>query len=1150
MGRGCGTLAGMLAVSAKPSPDFRLYQSNALEVLAGLLAEEVARAPGEGGLLRPDIVVVPQHAMRRWLQWQLAERLGICANLRFLAPGQFVDIALDANLGKAPEADRLAPDVLRWHLLREFDDAPPAALAGYLADPDPRRGWVLAGALADTFEKYQAWRRDWLLRWERTAPRDDWQAQLWRRVARGREYRARRIDAYLSRHGPEGAAPTGLPSRLFVFACQNVSPDVLQVMASQSRAGTQHWYMHTPVRPYWGGLQRFAAEYAPSRDDDFLGEDRPNPLLAAWGQAGRDFVASLGGGQDVPTSLHLESFAEPPRHTLLGRMQADLLDNRAPLDRRDADPGEPAWPRATVDRTDASLQFHACHTRLREVQVLHDQLRALLEAPPPDGEAPLQPRDITVLAPDIDPYAPHVEAVFGGALGSSRELPYTIADTSPLASAPLARAFLRLCALPLQPLGVPELLDLLAVPALAARFGIEAREHAQLAEWLEAAGARWGLDAEDRARVTGDAPARDASYTVAFAIERLLLGYASGSDDDIAGIAPWPGLEGQAADTLDALLRCVDLLEATRAALARPQSPAGWRQALETLLDDAFVVERDSADAAVRQRIREVVLEFSAGAEAAGYTGRVAHAVVHEHLRNALADADPRAPFLSGGICFGRMVPMRNIPFRVICVLGLDEAAFPARDPRDPLNRLSLALGTGERRAGDPSRREADRYLFLQLFASADRTLYLSWCGMDPRDNSRREPSAVVSELLDAAARYHGGDAEAVREGLVVRHALQPFSPAAYGAPHEAERVSPDLDHEPRRFSYDARWHPAASGSVGTGVPPPFAPPVLRLPARPEEEPGSVDLARLRRMFLRPHAVYLQEGLGMRLPEDEAPLPEHEPLGAPDALGNYALQHAVFEGWLRAGKRPEPAPLHARLLARGLVAPGPDGVATVRALLGEIEPFARRALDAGFGGVGKTAPFSISCGRRELRGTLDGAHGPGLLRVVLNANGVHGKHRVRHGLDWLCAATLGLPLHELAVPRKGDAPVLVPWPSIGANDAVAILRSLLDLREAGLRSPLVFLPKSGFDYVSRLADGKREEVAWQAAAARWNGSDWQPGQAEASAATRVALRGRDPFVDDDADARARFSAVSKALFDALGGGTPVDLAAPGLGAPA
>ncbi|MFC5578844.1 exodeoxyribonuclease V subunit gamma [Lysobacter niabensis] len=1128
------------------APDFRLYHSNALDVLAGLLAAEVAKLPADGDWLRPDVVLVPQFSMRRWLQQVLAERLGICANLKFLTPGEFVDFALDHNLGPAPEADRLAPETLRWHLLRELGAAPPSALAGFLSGGDPLKPWSLANALAETYEKYQAWRRDWLLDWERhSRPRagaDDWQAALWRRVARDRPHRARRIDDYLRRVGASDAGkPVGLPPRLFVFACQNISPDVLQVIASQARVGTQHFFLHTPARAFWGDLERWPG-YVPADDDAFLGGDglddgahAPNPLLASWGQAGRDFVAGLVGGESVPTAFELAPHSQPGDTTLLGRLQRDVLDN---VDFRSRPHGAASpWPRAVVDRSDASLQLHACHTRLREVQVLHDQLRALLEAEAPgDGER-LQPRDIAVLAPDIDAYAPHIEAVFGGALGSDREIPYTIADTSPLASTPLAAAFLRLLDLPLRALTVTDVLDLLAVPAIAARFDIDDNERGALQDWLDAAGARWGLDGADRARHG----ARDESaYTFEFALDRLLLGYAAGADDDIAGVAPWPELEGQATTALDGLVRLLELLRRTGARLTEPKPPTAWARELDDVLDALFA--RDNEDDAIALKaLRQAIAAFAHGAALARFQAPVEHAVVLDHFRRELTASDARAPFLSGGVCFGRMVPMRLIPFQVICLLGMDEAAFPARDTRDSVNLLARELATRQRRVGDPSRRDADRYLFLQLFASAGRVLYLSWCGQDPRDNSRREPSALVAELLDVAVDCHHVEDEAarkaVRETLVERHALQPFSPAAFGATHVGETSADGEAREPRRFSFDARWRDAAETPLSLRSEPVFAPMALHLAQADAGDVVAID--RLRSTLLRPHASYLRDGLGLRLPEDEPPLAEHEPLGAPDALDHYHLREATFRAWLQQRARPDANRLQRHLLARAQLAPGADGHAAIEALLDEVAPYARLALEAGFGSEERRVAVDEPVGAHVLRGALAGVQGEGadarVLRVALRAKGRHGNLVLRHGLDWLVASLLQLPMHELYREKEGEDPRLVPRRLATREEAQAALAALIALHEQALVEPLPFLPRSGYAFHAA-ADEVR---GLRAAALQWCGDERT--RAERSPATQMALRGRDPFVDGDAAGLTRFARLARRVFAAVEQAEPFTL---------
>ena len=221
------------------APDFRLYHSNALEVLSELLADELRKpVPGQSPLAA-DIVLIPQVAMRRWLQATLARRHGIAANLDFLTPGEFVARALAANLG--PAQDDLDAASLQWRLYAALTDpvllARPALrpLQASLAGDDPVKPWALAGELAAVFEKYQAWRRDWLLRWEDGADPDDPQAILWRAVVAGRSHRARRIQQYLARFAEGDALPIGLPLRLFAFGTLNISPDVLRVLATQSR---------------------------------------------------------------------------------------------------------------------------------------------------------------------------------------------------------------------------------------------------------------------------------------------------------------------------------------------------------------------------------------------------------------------------------------------------------------------------------------------------------------------------------------------------------------------------------------------------------------------------------------------------------------------------------------------------------------------------------------------------------------------------------------------------------------------------------------------------------------------------------------------------------------------------------------------------
>ncbi|WP_374012660.1 exodeoxyribonuclease V subunit gamma [Pseudoxanthomonas koreensis] len=1101
------------------SPDFRLYHANSLEVLAGILAR-ILRDPAPGQpLLAPDVVLIPQVAMRRWLQATLAAEHGVVANIAFLTPGEFVGKALAANLpADAAEGAELDATALQWHLYAALTDADLlarpalAAIAAHVGGDDPLRAWSLARELGAVFEKYQAWRRDWLLRWEAGADPDDPQAILWRRVAQGRPHRARRIQHYLDRYGAATAPlPSGLPARLCAFATLNVSPDVLRVIATQARVGTLHCFVPSPAKDYWGDLQRLRGAAGAAAG----GVEAENRLLQGWGAAGVDFMRLVGDHEVVQAAADLDAYVDPGsgggalHGSLLRRLQSDLFHRR----------GTPGWPRReAVDRTDPSLQLHACHTRLRELQVLRDQLRALFDDDRFDP--PLQPREVAVLAPDIDPYLPYLDAVFGGRgrdAAPGQAIPYALADASPLANEPLADVFLRLLALPVSRFGLHETLDLLASPVLAEANGLDAPALERLQAWLTAAGTRWGIDAAHRTRF--DAPEDDA-YTWAFALDRLLLGHASGSEALIQAsdgriVAPLPALEGSALDALDTLVRLLRVLARNARVLGEAMPPAQWRERLLELLD-ALLPRPPSTPAGTRalDRLRSLIDAFAATARRAGFEAPVPAEAVRAHFGEVLAQADVRAPLLTGGVSIARMVPMRLLPFRVICVLGMNDAQFPRRDSAPGLNRLTAELGTERRRPGDRSTRDDDRFLFLQLFTAAQDVFYVSWQGADPRDGSRREPSVLVTELIDAAVDQHAPDAAGdVAEALVVRHPLQPFSADAFGPVAE-----------PRRFSYHAQWQQAAAGAADRRVPlPPW---FAGEPFTPGEAEPQLAISALRRFLLHP-AEELLARMGMRLVDIEQQGEDVEPLAAPGAgLERNNLQRAVFDELLRG--RDESA-IHAALRARGLLpsgAPGRRVLADQRELLAPwLDAFATWRGDA----EPVSLPAEVQIDGVRVHGRIQDVYPHGIARLRFGKP--NGPSVIRNGLDWLLAraANIDLPFVEFFdAGREGPGPhTRADIPPEQARDA---LRELLALRAMGLREPLYYAPYSAWAYCS----AANPERGVQAAIKQWHGSGGGFAESQGDALRQV-LRGCDPFADDAT--LLRFADAAMLVFLAVRDGT-------------
>jgi len=1089
---------------SSPQPLFLLHHGNDLELLAGVLAVQLARPEPGRALLAPDTVLIPQPAMRRWLQKTLAQTHGIAANLRFLAPGEFVREALDANVPGASDDAVGDADVLRWRLWRVLSDrqamAEPvfAPLAPLLqGGEDSLAAWTLAGELAEAFEKYQAWRRDWLRRWDHGADAGDWQAQLWRRATRGLTHRGRRLDAYLSRFdGSDGQVPAGLPPRVFAFACQNVSPDVLRVIASTARAGTLHFFFLSPVAGWWGDLVT-ARERLHADADAVFGDDE-NPLLRANGAAGRDFVRTLFSYEVVHPDQDFPLYVAPDpgeRTGLLHQLQRDLLARQPPpaqaSARRDFDPA------ALADR---SLQVHACHTRLREVQVLHDQLRDLLERDPT-----LQPREIAVLTPDIDAYAPFVQAVFGGDAGNGPAIPYALSDGSTIANESVAEAFVRLLSLPGSRFAVNEVLDLLSVPAIAERIELDATDFDLLRNWLGEAGARWGLNAEHRAEL--DAPPESA-FSWAWALDRLLLGHATGSDASVSGVAPLPGLEGGALLVLDRLLQGLRRLAHWQRALGISRTPADWSEALGTLVSDFFPERaRDGADRDAIDGLRAQAAAFARQAAQARIATAVPLSVLRAWFGDTLAQSNTRQPFLTGGVTFGQMVPMRLVPFKVICLLGMNDGEFPRRDPPGSLNRLTAQLSGPHRQLGDRSLRDDDRGLFLQLFAAATQVFYASYLGRDPRSGEALPPAVVLSELLDVASRYFEPP-ELARRSLTVVHPLQPFSVAAVGGD-----VGDGSDA--RRFTYQAGWAKAAAQTRSRRSPPlPFAVP---LASDAQASGGSWTREQLVRVLSHPPRAFLTQGLGLHLPDAQDRLPEEEPFDSGNGLERYQLDARVLDACLDDPLLGNEA-LASRLLAEGRIAPGAAGRVDVAQSLKRLAP----PLSAwrGKGGAPEKRAYHLDIDGFRLSGVLPRVHADGLRQF--SASKGHGKTLLALGVDALAWFACG---ETRPIERIVSGAPLQRIEAMPADVARAKLRQLLLLAQRAQGQALAFMPRAGLALVA--ADGD-DGIA--TAADSWLGEHGEGSDAW----VQLALRGNLPFAGDERITLA-FSQLAVEIFSGLPG---------------
>lgn len=1109
------------------SARFHLISGNRLDRLAAHLGARLA-SPVDADSLAPEVVLIPQPAMRQWLQQALAERYGIAANLDIRTPSEFVWRLLRSARPDLPDISPWDRESLRWRLYALLDESSatlPSAVRRHLqhatgvsADDGERAlaRYGLADALAAAYDKYQAYRRDWLQAWERNDPasREDWQAQLWRALRqrlRGTPHRAALIADWLARYDREadafaGAAPPGLPPRVAAFGTIHVSPDVLHLLAVVGQWIELDFYLPSPSAEYWGDVEslrvRVRRDGAASLPAAFADAERDNPLLAAWGAGGREIVAQLFSYDIVLPQRETELFASPGRDTLLHRLQQDVLDRAAPT-------------RDDYDNNDVSLQLHACHSKLREVEVLHDQLRALLDDSRFDP--PLQPREIAVLAPDIAEYLPLARAVFGGlAPDDARYIPYSLADRPQTQSHPLVGVLLDLLALADTPLTAGGFRDLLATPAIAHALQLDAAQRAKIDAWFEAAGICWGEDETARERVGAG---RWREYSFDFGIDRLLSGYAAGSDaEDIATgtqiIAPYRELEGTDADTLDRALALYRQLRELMAWMREPHPASAWRQRLaDTLQAMLAPVPQDEDEALARRVLLDALDDFASEAADAG---PLPAALVHRTLRDALTGPSPHRPWLSGGVTFAGMVPLRTVPFRVICLLGLDADAYPRREPGDDINRIVDAIqGRAVRRLGDRSVRDDDRFLFLQLLCAAGDVFYLSYGGRDARDGSVREPSPVIAELLDAVERTHG---EALRESLCVQHPLQPFSPRAFGA-------GDDGGVEPRRFSYRGEWRmPLATGEKAPEAS--FAEGPRMLADSAGDDESIPDRDALQAFFANPAKHWLRERLGLRLPLAGDESQDREPMGA-DGLSRY---HAIDALLSQSIERADIETVE-HLRAHALLPPGRDGDALAFEavdIAARLRSTCTAAVDAADARVVAMAAEQTAHGIAFRFGDVHGD-----ARAIAYAGRLDGKRRLHAGLDHLLlASVLGAQArtHLIGYDRRADAPVEIVYTGVSREEAYARLDALLTLWQEGRVVPLPFAPKTAHAYAERWHARADAMAAWKAAQAAY--APFGGGGESEDLWLRLAFR-PDGLLDRIDSARAvRFREIALVVFDA------------------
>ncbi|HEX7515778.1 MAG TPA: exodeoxyribonuclease V subunit gamma [Chthoniobacterales bacterium] len=1044
-------------------PGLILHTSNQLDLLAQRLSKVVS-AP-LGSPFTPEIVVVQSLASRRWLSLQIAQLQGICANYAFPFLGDFVSQTVKQASPVDARIEKMSTELLTWKIdsllprclaRKEF-----APVAKYLRDGDSLKRFHLATRLANLFDQYRVYRPEMVSGWRASnkarSGDEAWQAALWRALGEAPGF-DQALDRLRAR-GFEDAGQIDLPERVSIFAPASLPPAYLELLFQLARIREVHLFLLRPSREYRGNdpTAKQRARLGLSASDPATG----NPLVTSWGKVDADLTDLLLGMEErlgVAVENGSEEFKEFKPVTLLGTLKSDILSGQ----NRGAEPDNSyeAAPRVTMEPGDRSLVLHACHSPMREVEVLYDQLLDCFETMPN-----LQPRDIIVMTPEIEKYAPLIQAVFGYLEKDSMRIPYSLADRHPRSESLPIDTFLTLLELPGSRYTASQIFALLSSRSLRRRFQFSDEDLSLIRDWIEDTAIRWGIDGDDRTRM--GLPGLDAN-TWRHGLNRLLLGYAmEGTGKDLfEGILPHDEVEGEGAEVLGRFISGAEALFRLTENLERARPLANWVEPLEEVIEQ-FLEPAGEDELRDVRFLRMSIDQLRTLGGATDAESNVDFRVVRHHLAEQLATMEQRGNFFTGEVTFCALKPVRSIPARVVCLLGINDQVFPRRPQAAQFDLMARSP-----RAGDPSARQDDRYSFLETLLSAQEKLSISYVGRSAVHNKEIPPSVVVSELLDYLDQaFVFPEKKSAKEFVLTEHPLHAFSPRYFSFPGVDGRF----------FSY-SEANAEASRSINAMRTPEMPPFITDPLPQIEEQDRNVELRELIDFWGNPSRYFVRSRLGLTLRKTGDCLSDNEPFQL-DNLEKYRINQELLEQELAADK-----PLPREVFeARGLLPPGLIGELQLRSMRAAVRKLVH-IVQSYTGDGGKDEPVSVDLelGAFALTGKINSLYGG--RSVHFRTAKVNPKDHLRAWIEHLALSAAGEGKDPRTVLIGKDAVVTFSH----VPSALAELVTLCRLFRQGLTLPIPFFPVSAMAFVEAELAGLGDPFS--KAHSKWNGPWHQDGE--------------------------------------------------------
>lgn len=841
-----------------------LYYSNQLANHKDILVNILGSDPNPNPFASETILVQSQ-GMAQWLQLQIADQLGIDGHLTFPYPTRFLWEQYRLLLPELPKENVFERSTIVWRLMRLIPiylHLPAfAPLAFYLTAPDQLKLYQLASKVADLFDQYLVYRPHWLLHWENNASGSildeirqsptfrngnladieqsiAWQGTLWNALVA--EIQANSSEqafstshrAYLQKRyfdkldNLSEAEKQKLPARFFVFGISALPLSQLAVLKKLSEHCNVHLFFTNPSEQFWGDqredriVEKLALnQHIDEQDIQSLLDNQGNPLLASWGKQGKEFL-NLLLEQDPDTIVPFFEPIEGENLSLLAQIKRAILHYEHQTEFQ-------------LQPADRSVQIHSCHSKMREVEVLHNQLLSLFEQDPT-----LTPNDIIVMSADIDSYAPYIEAVFSRYdYHDKRHIPFTLSDQKISHIDPIIKSFLTLLNLKEKRFSVEELLELLNIDAIRSRYQLSEGQLATLREWVQGSGVRAGL--------TQDNPTWQNYNSWENGLNRLLLGNSLKAENgQWQSLVAFDESYGLSAEPVGMLAKFIDALTAWQVRLNQPQPMAIWKVELNKLLDEFYLDEGVNHDSL--QQLSNTIEQLNEQIQSAAFEQPISIEVLAQLFEQRLNEQRSHLNFLVGKVNFCTLMPMRAIPFKVVCLLGMNEGEFPRQQTINSFDLMQYA-----QQKGDRAKRDDDRYLFLEALLSAQSLFYISYIGHTLTDNQNKLPSILVAQLLD----YLAENLHSSVDSLTQHHPMSTFSPRNFQGEH---------------FSYDNAWLQAVEQTEKSAT---FLSPLAR---EVSDIPNEVTLDQLIAYLQDPYRDFFNTQLGVKFEQYDEQLEESE----------------------------------------------------------------------------------------------------------------------------------------------------------------------------------------------------------------------------------------------------------------------------------